>query len=44
MNAGNRERHITTDLLVIGGGMAGMFAAIKATKAAIVKRTPNLAR
>ncbi len=24
------ERHITTDVLVIGGGMAGMFAAIKA--------------
>jgi succinate dehydrogenase/fumarate reductase flavoprotein subunit len=30
MNAGNCERHITTDVLVIGGGMAGMFAAIKA--------------
>ncbi len=24
------DRHITTDVLVIGGGMAGMFAAIKA--------------
>ena len=24
------ERHIDTDVLVIGGGMAGMFAAIKA--------------
>jgi succinate dehydrogenase/fumarate reductase flavoprotein subunit len=30
MSAENNERYITTDVLVIGGGMAGMFAAIKA--------------
>ena len=30
MSAGGIERHITTDVLIIGGGMAGMFAAIKA--------------
>ncbi len=30
MSAGSSERHITTDVLVVGGGMAGMFAAIKA--------------
>ena len=30
MNPGERERRIITDVLVVGGGMAGMFAAIKA--------------
>ncbi len=30
MSLGERERRITTDVLVVGGGMAGMFAAIKA--------------
>ena len=30
MSVGKMERRITTDVLVIGGGMAGMFAAIKA--------------
>jgi succinate dehydrogenase/fumarate reductase flavoprotein subunit len=30
MNVGGNERQIKTDVLVIGGGMAGMFAAIKA--------------
>ncbi len=30
MSVGKTERRIITDVLVIGGGMAGMFAAIKA--------------
>jgi succinate dehydrogenase/fumarate reductase flavoprotein subunit len=30
MSLGNREKHINTDVLVIGGGMAGIFASIKA--------------
>ena len=28
-----REKEVTTDVLVIGGGMAGCFAAIKAREA-----------
>ena len=30
MSSGNGVKHIVTDILVIGGGMAGCFAAIKA--------------
>jgi succinate dehydrogenase/fumarate reductase flavoprotein subunit len=30
MGEGRVEKHLSTDLLVIGGGMAGLFAAIKA--------------
>lgn len=30
MGSGNGEKRINTDVLVVGGGMAGIFAAIKA--------------
>ena len=35
MSLGGSDKHITTDVLVIGGGMAGLCAAIKAKEQGI---------
>jgi anaerobic glycerol-3-phosphate dehydrogenase len=45
MSTGKSERRIDTDVLVIGGGMAGMFAAIKAKELGLdVRRQSRLDR